>query len=914
MRTARRVDLSSRLLVLAVAFVLIAAGCADDDSAGPPTSVPPTLSPATSEPTTTSTTTSPTTTDAPGPTTTTVPSVPVPTHVDENGFDDHTVPRIASVAEYHALSKEADGREIVKFVVAGLGAEEPSVHWADAAFFRLHDEWYWFRRLNGQPIPGLADAPVTGLQFDTIADVYTWAENLSVLPADLRWVDGGVGLGRESRRLYADRFYEVAIHSEPRTHVAGSLVRFETEDDVSWLIELEYSDEPSARELTDLFAALASTLPTDIATELAWVLRSPEQRDIAESLIAASDPLADRIVDYQDLVEPGVVAVYNEGVTAGRLLLIDDAGANLALAGPNDILVMRSAPDWLPPGRALITADPQTPLSHVNLLARDRGIPNLSISGVTTDAAIEQAARSRARVVVEVLDGRVSIHPIDRLDYLEWLERLELSPTAVPPVAAGDPGFGEIAVPLDDIVVSTDADLEPWRRVIGGKAAGFRTLLDADVPAPPDVLALTIFPYQRHLAEVQTALDTMLRDGDFQRDARVRFLLLEGIEDYEEVYVGALDAAFGEGFTADHPPGTLLGDILAVGGFKKYFRAVAMNADDLAAITDALVEHFRDYSPAQGLRFRSSSTVEDIEGFVGAGLYDSNTGFFDADEGATIEEAIKKTWASYWSFEAFEERRREAIDHESGAMGIVVHARFDDPLELANGVATITLHPDGGATALLNTQAGAVSVANPDPTSAEQAEQIEIVVAASGARRADQLVPSTLTDGDVLDAATADELVDSLIVVAELWRDRVNADLDPAQRITTLTLDVEFKVMDEGWPARRAGPTVAGLVLKQARSLEPGLRDIPTAALDAPIPRDHLARAVRIDRLDCGADGVVWRLDVDPAQRAEIGVDETERYPADVDANACRATTVLSTPEAYLIELLDGDLARSLIG
>lgn len=914
MGTTRRAIGATRIAALLAVAVLVATACAGDDAAAPATSsIPPVTEPApTTEPPPSSTST--TTTAAPAASTsTTTTTVPVPTHVDANGFDDHTVPVIASTAEYHALSKDADGRETVKFIIAGLRDEQPSVHWADAGFYRLHDEWYWFRRLNGQPIPGLADPPVSGLEFATIADVYSWAEDLSRLPADLRWVDGGVGLGRESRRLYANRFYEVTLRSEPRSHAAGSLIRFEHADGVSWLIELEYGDEPTSAELGRIFEVLASTLPSEIGDDLAWVLRSPAQRRIAEAMAAVDDPLADRIVDYQDLIEPGVVTVYNEGVAAGRLLLVDDAGANLALAGPDDVLVMRSAPDWLPPGRALITADPQTPLAHVNLLARDRGIPNLSIAGITENAAVQQAARIRARVVVEVVDGEVRIHPIERTEYDRWRDLLTVPPVNVPEAGPTDPGFGALVVSLDDVVASSDADLEPWRRVIGGKAAGFRTLLDADVPTPPDVVALTIFPYQRHLAQVQPALTTMLGHREFRDDVRVRFLLLEGLDDYREVFVGALDIAFGDDFVAAHPPGTVLGDIIDAGGFKKYFRAAPMASDDLAAIETALADHFDDYSPTQGLRFRSSSTVEDIEGFVGAGLYDSNTGFFDAAEGRSIEAAIKKTWASYWSFEAVEERRREAIDHESGAMAVVVHARFDDDLEVANGVATVTLHPDGTVTALVNAQVGAVSVANPDPTSAERAEQRQIVVDADGQRRNELLVASTLAEGDVLDATTTDALVDDLVAVAALWRTRVNADLDAAQQITTLTLDIEFKLMDAGWPDRTAGPTVTGLVLKQARSLEPGLRGVPAEALAAPVPHDHLARAIRIERLRCGDDGVAWRLEFDPARRADIMVESSAVYPAAIDPAACRSTVVMTTAEAYLVQLLDGELARSLI-
>src|SRR6185369_8310832 len=114
-----------------------------------------------------------------------------------------------------------------------------------------------------------------------------------------------------------------------------------------------------------------------------------------------------------------------------------------------------------------------------------------------------------------------------------------------------------------------------------------------------------------------------------------------------------------------------------------------------------LLQHFSAYAPEQGLRFRSSSTVEDIEGFNGAGLYDSSTGFLVPGKAAgkragkepkrpSVADAVRKTWASYFSAEAFEERHQNHIDHLAADIAVLVHARFDDELEQANGVFTFT--------------------------------------------------------------------------------------------------------------------------------------------------------------------------------------------------------------------------------
>ena len=84
-------------------------------------------------------------------------------------------------------------------------------------------------------------------------------------------------------------------------------------------------------------------------------------------------------------------------------------------------------------------------------------------------------------------------------------------------------------------------------------------------------------------------------------------------------------------------------------------------------------------------------------------------------------------------------------------------------------------------------------------------------------------------DEQVLDDAAVEELFEQTAAVADVWRDRLNASLPEAQRVQTVVLDFEFKTMDEGWPQLVDGedPYPARLVLRQVRSLDPGLRALP---------------------------------------------------------------------------------------
>ncbi len=775
--------------------------------------------------------------------TTSTTSQPPTTAVD--GFDDHTAVEIGSVDEFERLARVEGSQSAVKFAIPDLST--PGVVWMDSSFFELHDEWYWFRLLNGEPVPGLATAPVgTGPGFSTIDEVYAWASTRRTdLPLDLRFTPDG-------DRLYSNEFYDLALRDVDKTYGLGTLVRYDTDEGEHWVIEMQFSEVTTVESVGQFFDRLAETLPPDVGDRLEWVARSPEQGATAEAMIASGNDRSEQIVRYADLVPRGEVTIYNPGLTAGRLRLIENA-ADLNRAGPSDILVMENVPDWLPPATAILTSSPQTPLAHVNLLARNRGIPNVSVSGLLDDPAISIAARSRSHAVISAsAAGELQITLISEEQFEEWSVLEEPMEIAVPPV---DLATTPTVVSLTDLAatIRSEADVALLRPSIGGKSAGFLALIAADGVTTPDTpLAVTVAPYFRHLAFVEAELDAMLADSDFQAEARIRFLLLEGSDEFADVYTSDADVEIAAAFADRHPEGPLR-TILDADGFMNLFRDIDMAADDLDEITEALEATFAPLSDLQGLRFRSSSSVEDIEGFTGAGLYDSNTGFLDpelqADEGdhkKTVERTIKKTWASYWSFEAFEERRLENVDHRSGGMGVTVHPRFDDALEVDNGVATLMLLPsDGDTTAVLtiNVQAGDVSVANPESGSDVLPEQIVVRVSAEGEATIERIAASTLVDDGelVMDDEAALELLGQLQAVATLWRNRVNEDLDPAQQVQIVTLDFEFKHMAPGWPAMADGDVrPARLVVKQARSLDPDLRGVSAEALALPIPRDVL--------------------------------------------------------------------------
>ncbi len=785
----------------------------------------------------------------------------------DSTFDDHTVPRLDTIEAFERFAITENGRANAKFIVTGFNSASESVRFVDSRFFQLHDEWYWFRLLNGQPVPGESVAPVSGHEFASIAEIYTWAKSQALLPLDLRWVDDG--------RLYSPRFYDLALFVPPRHLGLGTLIHVAARgtQPERWGFMLEYVDRPSHDELTHFFDQLEKALPAGIGSQVMWIVRSPGQETVAQDIIGRQLRFHDRILRLKELTVPGEVELYNEGITAGRLKIIK-SGESIEGTTSADILVLEDVPDYLPPAAGVLTAVPQTPLAHFNLLAKNRGIPNAYLGGVIDDQELHDLAWLQRPVVFKATGpNQVIIKQISQAQYDQWRRSLQKTPVAVTQVELSTLPY------VQDLRTLSVAQADVLRPSIGGKATGYLGLLAGAPEAAPDaVAAISIRPYAEHVAPMRARLQAMLANRDFLLDVRVRVLVLEGPAEFDQRY--PTSRQWREMFEAAHG-GDVLGDLVGAGGVKELIRSTPIDPTTLATITQALRAQFGHYAVTQGLRFRSSSTAEDVEGFNGAGLYDSNTGYLEpsmqpdpAEQKRSVEWALKKTWASYWSSEAYEERAQEAVDHLSGNMAVVVHAKFDDDKEKSNGVFLFTLH-NGAATMELNVQSGAVSVTNPTTTALPEIDRVTLARGAT-APTIERLRPSTLVAPGTVLLSDAEllETFERGRRVSTSWLDRENTPRPEPQRASTQVLDFEFRQVPAGWPALRTGTLPARVVLKQSRSLEPALRSLDPQVTALPVPHDLLMRSRRVERRTCQTPHfsvTVAEVYADPIARPTLG-------------------------------------------
>jgi hypothetical protein len=441
------------------------------------------------------------------------------------------------------------------------------------------------------------------------------------------------------------------------------------------------------------------------------------------------------VVTTETIFENIEYSPLNLGVGFGRLRVM--VGSSSQPPSLRDIVIFRALPNDLNHVAGILSEEPQTPLSHVNLRAKQNDTPNAFLRNASNHPQIKPLLDQIIRF--EVKPDAIDVRAATASEMEQHLDAQRPDQIQYPPL---DLSHKEI-IDLDSVGHEN-------LNSIGAKAANLAELREILEPGlVPSGFAVPFSFYDQFMRAngFDDEINTMIEDDSFVSDDVVRADRLRDLRRR----------------------------------IKRAYLPVEVR-NKLGEMNTKFPGHVTP-------RCRSSTNNEDLVGFNGAGLYDSFT--HREDEGH-IEKSIKQVWASLWNFRAFEERSFYRIDHRKTAMGVLVHPNFDD--ELANGVAlTKNIYFPGFAGFYVSVQVGEALVTNPEPN--DVSEEFLILQEANTAsgnkweiiqiRRSSRVKPGE----NVMSEKHRSELIDQMELIQKHFKSVYNAQNDD-----NFAMDIEFKI------------------------------------------------------------------------------------------------------------------------
>jgi hypothetical protein len=300
----------------------------------------------------------------------------------------------------------------------------------------------------------------------------------------------------------------------------------------------------------------------------------------------------------------------------GRIHIINELNDHVEI-GFNEILVLKEVPLSLPPVAGVIVSKPSTPLSHINLLVKGWGVPNAYIKDA--DELLKQY--DGWWVDFETLPDHYTIKRADLKQIDEYQKRLKV--------------HLDIMTPHYNLDEKRLLDLYDQRasqaNAFGSKSANLGEVAHAHLPGivVPKGFGIPIYYYDQFIREnnLEDPIYEMMNDQKFVHDPAYRRQRLAEMR--ERIKQGKVSVG----------------------------------------LREAVLKKVHAEYAGKGLFVRSSSNVEDLPNFSGAGLHDTVPNVKTDEQ---LVEALKTVWASLWNFDAYEARERANIDHSKAFMGILV--------------------------------------------------------------------------------------------------------------------------------------------------------------------------------------------------------------------------------------------------
>jgi pyruvate,water dikinase len=559
-------------------------------------------------------------------------------------------------------------------------------------------------------------------------------------------------------------FNQTEYYSTARRFILGSLTYYEGPK--VWAMEIAPYDTAEPTMIQAAYQKLAAA--TYFGTQLYFHPTSLTVEKTAAALPATVHKRTTaeifKAIDYQPL---------NLATSFGRLRFVTANGLETGeYLSFRDIVVLDHVPNDISVVMGIITEEFQTPLSHVNVLSQNRKTPNMGLKKAFNDPKLRALENKWVKLTVGAFDWTAVETTQAEAD--AWWEMNKPMAVGLPRLDLETRDLREVKAMVPD-ATKIHEGVKNSIPAFGGKASHFGALAQVPGVPVPAGFGIPVYYYRQYMQQggFDARVDALLADPSFQNDPKVRDTKLKELR--EAMVAGTVDPAF-----------------------------LSMVEARIAAVLPPA-------RPGQGVRFRSSTNAEDLEGFTGAGLYTSKTGMPD-DPVDSYARAIKQVWASVWFFRAFEERSYRSIDHKSVGMALLVHRNFPD--EEANGVA-LTSDPFDTSGLVpgfyINVQQGESSVVQPPPgvTTDQFIYQFNLPNQPTIFLERSSLIPSG--QAAVLSAKQTFELGKALDAIHKFFEPAYGPAATGQPAGSWYAMDVEFK-FDDGQAGQE--PTLS---VKQAR-------------------------------------------------------------------------------------------------
>jgi hypothetical protein len=495
-----------------------------------------------------------------------------------------------------------------------------------------------FEALASEPldtsIPGARSVKVVVDRFDRDAIYF---QNSRKYPIHHEFASANLSGGSRPIVPSLSEFNLTEYYSPDRRFLLGAVTYYEGA--AAWTLELAPYDTASPEMITALYEAVKAVTWFGPGLKL-----HPTSEAVA--LTAKSLPASVRVITTGELYEGIDYQPLNLAIAVGRLRFIDAIELETTYVSFREIVVMDHAPNDISVVSGIITEEFQTPLSHINVLSRNRKTPNMGLRGARANETLRALEGKWVRL--EVGEFAWSATETTGEEAERYWELHKPAPVILPAVDLSVTDLRDIEDVVDEASGPLREAIKTAVNAFGGKAAHYSILAKTEGVPARKAFAVPAFYYVDFMERngLFAQLDALLADQAFQDSPEVRDTKLAELR--AAIESAPIDPAFQE-----------------------------MVRAKMAA----------DY-PGLTMRFRSSTNSEDLDGFPCAGCYESHTG--DPADWNDVLDAIRETWSSIFLFRTFEEREYNSIDHKSVVMALLVHHNFPD--EEANGVA-ITANP-----------------------------------------------------------------------------------------------------------------------------------------------------------------------------------------------------------------------------